>query len=97
MQTNGGNISDAAQVFGINRPVVYDILSKQATGDLRDRSRVPKRQSNKTPARVEQQVIDARNKTRMGPKRLSILLAKYEQIMSPPVRFATSCAATELN
>ncbi len=83
LKTNGGNISDAARVFGINRPVVYDILSKQGTGDLRDRSRVPKRQPNKTPARVEQQVVDARNKTRMGPKRLSVYLSKYEKINVP--------------
>jgi len=83
LKTNAGNIADAARVFGINRPVVYDILSKQATGDLRDRSRVPNRQPNKTPARVEQQVIDVRNKTRMGPKRLSIYLAKYEKIIVP--------------
>ena len=83
LKTNGGNISDAARLFCINRPVVYDILSKQATGDLRDRSRVPKRQPNKTPAKVEQQVVDARNLTRMGPKRLSIYLAKYETINVP--------------
>ena len=83
LKSNGGNISHAARMFGINRRVVYDILCKQATGDLRDRSRVPKRQPNKTPPQVEQQVIDARNKTRMGPKRLSIHLAKYEKITVP--------------
>ena len=83
LKTSDGNISEAAQVFGINRCVVYDILSKQATGDLRDRSRIPKRQPNKTPAKVEQQVVDLRNKTRMGPRRLSIHLAKYEKIKVP--------------
>jgi len=83
LKTSGGNIAHAARVFGINRPVVYDILSKQATGDLRDRSRVPKRQPNKTPAAVEQRVIDARNLTRMGPKRLSIYLTKHEKITVP--------------
>jgi transposase len=47
LKTNGGNIADAARVFGINRPVVYDILKKQAEGDLRDRSRAPKHQPNR--------------------------------------------------
>jgi transposase len=83
LRTNGGNISDAARVFGINRSVVYDILTKQAEGDLKDRSRVPKRQPNKTPAETEQKVVKARNKTRMGPKRLSIYLRKYEGIEVP--------------
>jgi transposase len=39
LKTNGGNRSEATRVFGINRSVVYDILSKQAAGDLKDRSR----------------------------------------------------------
>jgi transposase len=84
LKTNGGNISDAARVFGINRSVVYDILEKQAEGDLKDRSRVPKHQPNKTPAETEQKVVEARNKTRFGPERLSIYLKKYEGIDVPP-------------
>ena len=36
LKSNGGNISHTARMFGINRPVVYDILCKQAAGDLRD-------------------------------------------------------------
>ncbi|MGD8968221.1 MAG: integrase core domain-containing protein, partial [Anaerolineae bacterium] len=83
LKTNGGNRSEAARVFGINRSVVYDILSKQAAGDLKDRSRVPKHQPNKTPAETEQKVIEARNKTRLGPKRLSIYLRKYEGVDVP--------------
>jgi transposase len=84
LKTNGGNISDAARVFGINRTVVYDILEKEAEGDLTDRPRVPKHQPNKTPSEIEQKVIEARNKTRLGPKRLSIYLKKYEGIDVPP-------------
>ena len=83
LKTNGGNRSEAARVFGINRSVVYDILSKQAAGDLKDRSREPKHQPNKTPAETEEKVIEVRNKTRMGPKRLSIYLRKYEGIQVP--------------
>jgi transposase len=83
LKTNGRNISEAARVFGINRPVVYDILKKQAEGDLKDRLRIPKHQPNKTPDEVEQKVVDAKNKTRLGPMRLSIYLAKYEKIHVP--------------
>jgi transposase len=82
-KTNGGNIADAARVFGINRSVVYDILKKQAEGDLTDRPRTPKRQPNKTPDEVEQKVVEAKNRTRLGPKRLSIYLHKYEKIDVP--------------
>jgi transposase len=80
LKTNGGNKSDAAKAFGITRPVVYDILKKQAEGDLSDRSRAPKRQPNKTPEETEARVIAAKNKTRLGSKRLSIYLEKYEQL-----------------
>jgi len=83
LKTNGRNIADAARVFGINRPVVYDILKKQTEGDLRDRSRSPKHQPNRTPVVIEQKVVEAKNRTRLGPKRLSIYLAKYEEISVP--------------
>jgi len=48
-----GNISRTAKAFGINRCVVYDILKKQASRDLSDRSRAPKHQprSNKISSR----------------------------------------------
>ena len=84
LKTNGWNICDAARAFGITRPVVYDILAKQAEGDLTDRSRVPKHQPNKTPQETEARVIVAKNKTRLGSKRLSIYLEKYEQLCVPP-------------
>jgi len=83
LKTNGRNIADAARVFGICRPVVYDILKKRAEGDLRDRSKAPKHQPNKTPDEVEQKVIEAKNRTRLGPKRLTIYLAKYERVSVP--------------
>ena len=83
LKTNGGNISDAARAFGITRPVVYDILEKEAEGDLGDRSREPKHQPNRTPPETEARVIAAKNKTRLGSKRLSIYLKKYEQLRVP--------------
>lgn len=84
LESVGGNISRTATVFGINRCVVYDILDKQASGDLSDRPRTPKNQPNKTSPEIEDKVIAAKNKTHLGPIRLSLHLAKYEQIHVPP-------------
>ena len=84
LKTNGGNKADVARVFGVNRTVVYDILKKAAEGDLQDRSKTPKHQPNKTPLAVEQEVIALRNKTRLGPQRLSIYLAKYQDLQVSP-------------
>jgi hypothetical protein len=39
LKTNGHHISQTAAVFGINRTVIYDIITKDKEGDLRDRSR----------------------------------------------------------
>jgi len=80
LKTNGGNIASAARAFGINRPVVYDILRKEDEGDLKDRSKRPKNSPNKTPGEIEDKVIEIKNKTRLGPKRLSRHLKKYENI-----------------
>ena len=35
LKTNGRNMSNAARVFGINRPVVYDILGKRGKATRR--------------------------------------------------------------
>jgi transposase len=84
LDTNGGNKADAARTFGITRPVVYDILKKQGEGDLRDRSRQPKHQPNKTPPEIEDQVIKAKNTTHKGYRRLSNHLKKYQGINVAP-------------
>ena len=84
LKTNGGNKAEAARVFGVKRIVVYDILKKAGEGDLRDRPKTPKHQPNKTPLEVEQKVIAVRNKTRLGPQRLSIYLTKYQDLQVPP-------------
>ena len=83
LQTNEGNISQTARLFGINRTVVYDIVRKHKEGDLRDRSRAPKHQQKKTPAAIEDKVIDAKNKTRLGPERLAHYLKKHEGVSVP--------------
>ena len=84
LESVGGNISRTARVFGINRCVVYDILQKQASGDLNDRSRAPHYQPRKTPDYIETQVIAAKNKTHLGPIRLSLYLDKYEGVHVAP-------------
>lgn len=79
LKANGGNVAEVARIFGIQRPVIYDILRKQGEGDLTDRSKAPKCCPNKTADEVENKVIEIKNKTRFGPKRLSIHLKKYYQ------------------
>jgi putative transposase len=77
------NISEAARMFGITRASVYDILRKEKIGDLRDRSKAPHRQPRRTPIEVEDKVIMAKNKTHLGPERLSRYLAQYEALSVP--------------
>jgi len=72
------NISGVARMFGITRAVVYDIIKKGKEGDLRDRSRIPKCQPRKTSPELEDKVVATKNKTRLGPERLSRYLEKYE-------------------
>ena len=83
LKTNRGNIAGTARAFGIQRPVVYDILKKEKEKNLKDRSRRPRNSPNKTPAQVEDQVVEAKNKTRLGPKRLSVYLQKYLGLQVP--------------
>ncbi|UCC76387.1 MAG: helix-turn-helix domain-containing protein [Anaerolineales bacterium] len=80
---NGHNIAEVARTFGINRCVIYDILRKWTAGDLRDRPKTPHHQPNKRPPQLEDKVIAAKNKTRLGPDRLSRYLQRYEQISVP--------------
>lgn len=84
LKADGGNIARTARAFGINRAVVYDILRKQREGNLKDRSKAPHRQPRKTACEVEQKVIQAKNKTRLGPERLSLWLRKYSRLIVPP-------------
>ncbi|MBI2305572.1 MAG: helix-turn-helix domain-containing protein [Chloroflexi bacterium] len=83
LESSGGNISDTARVFGIERAVVYDILRKQQQGDLTDRSRAPKSFPRRTQPEVEERVIELKNQIHLGPKRLSIHLKKHCGIAVP--------------
>jgi len=83
LKTNNHNISEAASIFGINRPVVYDIIKKEKEGNLRDRPKVPKHQPRRTPMAIEDKVIEVKNRTRLGPERLSRHLKQHEGISIP--------------
>jgi len=78
------NISQAAWMFGITRAVLYNILKKEKEGDLRDRSRPPRHQPMKTPSAVEDKVIEVKNRTHLGPERLSRYLLDHEGLSVPP-------------
>ena len=84
LKTNNRNISEASSIFGINRAVVYDIIKKEREGDLKDRSKAPKHQPRRTLAAIEDKVIEIKNKTRLGPERLSRYLNQHEGICVPP-------------
>lgn len=83
LRANKHNVSETARTFGINRPVIYDILRKEKEGDLTDRSKAPKTSPSKTPQTVEDKVVELKNRTRLGAKRLSKYLFKYENTYVP--------------
>ena len=78
LKTNRNNIAQTALIFGINRRVVYDITRKDKEGDLRDRSRAPRHQPRRTPPTIEDKVIEIKNRTQLGPERLSCYLKEHE-------------------
>ncbi len=86
LASTGGNVAATARAFGITRPVVYAIRAKERTGELADQSHRPHRQPRKTSPEIEERVIAAKNRTRLGPKRLALYLAKYERL---PLSWAT--------
>ena len=79
----GAKVSEAARLFRITRASVYDIQKKARSGDLRDRSKTPLHQPRRTSREVEDKVIIAKNKTHLGPERLSRYLADYEALSVP--------------
>ena len=78
------NISETARMFSITDAVVYDVLKKDKECDLRDRSRAPRHQSRKTPAAVDDKVIEVKNRAHLGPERLSRYLLDHEGLSMPP-------------
>jgi len=74
----GHHVAETACTFGLTRTTVYALERKRQAGSLADRSRAPHHRPRQTPAAVEDRVIARRNQTHLGPKRLSLYLAKYE-------------------
>lgn len=89
LQSNRGNISGCAKIFGLTRAVVYDIIRKKQQGNLQDRSRAPKKVVNRTHRLIEQLVISLREQEKrggdkiLGPKAISFNLYKEHQIDLP--------------
>ena len=50
---------------------------------MKDRSRAPLHSPYQTPVKIEDKVVETKNQTHLGPKRLSIYLKKYEKIKVP--------------
>jgi hypothetical protein len=83
LKTNNHNISQTALIFGINKAVVYNILRKENEGDLKDRPRTPHHQHRRTPSALEDKVMEIKNKTSLGPERLSRYLTTLDVPASP--------------
>lgn len=83
LEASNHNVSRTASFFGINRSVVYDIISKAEEGDLEDRPRVPKYQPTRTPQDIEDRVIKVKAKTQLGAQRLSRYLKEREGLSIP--------------
>ena len=94
LKSNGENVSEAAKIFGAQRRIVYKAIKKEKEGDLSDASRAPHHTPRKTPEAIEDKVIKAKNKTHLGPKRLSLYLKKYE---GTPVSYGTIRHTLRLN
>lgn len=58
----GWSVSDLARRFGISRKTAYKWLARGAAVDLRDRSRRPRHSPAQTPAALEQQVLELRQR-----------------------------------
>ncbi len=78
LASNNRNIAKTAKAFGLQRVVVYDIIRKSKQGNLKDRSKAPKRVHNRTVHDIVEVIIKAKNTTKFGPKRLfSYLQLRY--------------------
>lgn len=80
------NYSETARLWHTSRHVVRKWVRRhQKLGDaaLRDRSRRPHHTPRQTPPEIEQQVLDAREKTRYGRQRLAIYLERQGLHLSP--------------
>jgi transposase InsO family protein len=72
------SITELSQMFGISRPTAYKILNRYETygiPGLKEYSRVPRHIANKTPERIEHEIVTLRKKhPRWGAAKLLVLL-----------------------
>lgn len=61
--------------LGSKEPWCMISLKRRKRGDLKDRSRAPLHSPYKTPDKIEDKVVKAKNQNHLGPKRLSIYLS----------------------
>lgn len=80
LSSNGGNVSECARTFGIQRLTVYSLIKKQQEDNLGDRSKAPKKIANKTPQETVKKVIQAYQNTNLGPKALQQYLLKTHRL-----------------
>jgi transposase len=83
LDSAGDNVSEAARLLNTTRKTIYKAIKKKFLGNLSDESRAPKNVHNKTPAVIEDKIIELKGKSRFGPKRIKkLLLEEYGIKMS---------------
>ena len=80
LEQQGQNISQTAREMQCNRRTVMKALEKQSQGDLKDLPHTPRNQPAKTSDEIEAKVIDWRQKTKRGKRRLKNILKDEEGI-----------------
>lgn len=82
-----GNLSQTARLWGTSRHLVRKWVRRyqeEGVSGLADRSRRPRRSPKRTPAELEEKVIEARERTGYGRKRLSWYLFREEDLVLSP-------------
>ncbi|MDO8638202.1 MAG: hypothetical protein Q7R43_01405 [Candidatus Daviesbacteria bacterium] len=79
LKSNKGNVTKTAQVFGIQRSTVYNIIGRYPD-DLKDKSKAPHKVANKTDYDIEQKILEASAQTGYGAKRLQKFLKEQYKI-----------------
>lgn len=80
LTSNGGNITNCAKAFGIQRLTIYDILKKNQEENLKDRSKAPKKVINKTSDQLVSQIMEIQKQTDFVPSRLVKHLLEHHNI-----------------
>ncbi len=71
LNSSKGNISLTSRILNTSRKTIYKAKQKEKEGVLDDKSRIPKTIHNKTEEDIEKKIIEIKQKTRYGPKRIA--------------------------